>query len=158
MGDVIATKDLVVEDKAMGINRKLFAGQPVPPDLVEAYKAEGGEVPEDYDPAAPQSAKPSEGQVVATRDVVVEDKAMGINRKLFKGQLVPADLHQAYADATGEDVPEPDTGESTDYESQPVEDLEAEAKRRGLEVEGTGANGNVLKADLVAALKADDES
>lgn len=43
-----------------------------------------------------------------------------------------------------------------DYASQKPSDLQAEADRRGLTVEGTGADGNVLKADLVAALEADD--
>ncbi len=36
-------------------------------------------------------------------------------------------------------------------------DLQAEAKRRNVEVEGTGKDGAVKKADLVAALEADNE-
>lgn len=36
------------------------------------------------------------------------------------------------------------------------DELQAEADERGLEVEGSGANGNVTKADLIAALEADD--
>lgn len=48
---------------------------------------------------------------------------------------------------------EPITG---DYESHKPADLQAEADRRGLTVEGTGQGGNVLKADLVTALQADD--
>lgn len=43
-----------------------------------------------------------------------------------------------------------------DYESHLKDDLQGEADRRGLEVEGTGADGNVVKDDLVAALEADD--
>ena len=42
------------------------------------------------------------------------------------------------------------------YDSQTKDDLQAEADKRGLEVEGTGKDGNVVKADLVAALEADD--
>lgn len=42
------------------------------------------------------------------------------------------------------------------YSSQSKSDLEAEADKRGLDVEGSGANGNVTKDDLVAALEADD--
>jgi hypothetical protein len=42
------------------------------------------------------------------------------------------------------------------YEKRPADELQAEADRRGLEVEGTGADGNVLKKDLVAALEAHD--
>ena len=45
---------------------------------------------------------------------------------------------------------------TSDYDELSVEELEAEASRRELEVQGTGANGNVLKKDLIAALEADD--
>jgi hypothetical protein len=42
---VIAREDLVVHDDNLGIDRKLFAGQEVPPDLVDAYaKATGANV------------------------------------------------------------------------------------------------------------------
>ena len=47
---------------------------------------------------------------------------------------------------------------TTGYAGQGADELKAEAEKRGLEVEGTGANGNVLKADLVAALEADDKA
>lgn len=43
-----------------------------------------------------------------------------------------------------------------DYESRSREELQDEADRRDLAVEGTGKDGYVLKADLVAALAADD--
>lgn len=36
------------------------------------------------------------------------------------------------------------------------DELQAEADKRGLEVEGTGKDGAVVKADLVKALEADD--
>ncbi len=39
-----------------------------------------------------------------------------------------------------------------DWDALSPQALEAESKARGLEVEGTGANGNVLKKDLVKAL------
>lgn len=45
---------------------------------------------------------------------------------------------------------------ASSYGSQKVDALEAEAEKRGLEVEGSGADGKVVKADLVAALEADD--
>lgn len=44
--------------------------------------------------------------------------------------------------------------ESTDWESMTVEELEAETE--GMEIEGTGSNGRVLKADMVAALQQRD--
>jgi hypothetical protein len=46
--------------------------------------------------------------------------------------------------------------EPSAYEKQSADELQAEAERRGLEVDGTGADGNVLKKDLVAALEAHD--
>lgn len=44
------------------------------------------------------------------------------------------------------------------YDAQSKPDLEAEAKRRGIyeSIQGTGADANVVKDDLVAALQADD--
>lgn len=46
--------------------------------------------------------------------------------------------------------------EDKGYAGQTPDELKAEAEKRDLTVEGTGANGNVLKGDLVAALEADD--
>lgn len=43
-----------------------------------------------------------------------------------------------------------------DYEAHNVGPLQIEADRRGLTVEGTGTDGRVVKADLVAALTAND--
>jgi hypothetical protein len=42
------------------------------------------------------------------------------------------------------------------YGDMSPDELKAEAEKRELEVTGTGANGNVKKSDLVAALEADD--
>lgn len=44
------------------------------------------------------------------------------------------------------------------YAGQTPDELKTEAESRGLTVEGTGKDGNVLKGDLVAALEADDAS
>lgn len=49
-----------------------------------------------------------------------------------------------------------EAGAPVDYASWEKEALEAEAEKRELEVKGTGANGNVLKADLVKALETAD--
>jgi hypothetical protein len=45
---------------------------------------------------------------------------------------------------------------SSSYSGQSVEELQAEADKRGLTVEGSGKDGNVLKRDLVAAHEQDD--
>jgi len=64
--------------------------------------------------------------------------------------------------AFGETIaPEPEVEvepleDAVDYSDLDPEHLEAEVNRRGLEVEGTGKNGNVLKKDYIAALEADD--
>jgi hypothetical protein len=56
--------------------------------------------------------------------------------------------------------PEPSTvgaaDEPVDYAELSKDELQAEVDRRGITVEGSGANGNVVKDDLVAALEADD--
>lgn len=44
-----------------------------------------------------------------------------------------------------------------DYDAQDKDQLEQLAADRELEVTGTGSGGNVVKADLVKALQADDE-
>jgi hypothetical protein len=49
-----------------------------------------------------------------------------------------------------------DESGGTDYGKQTVTELEETADHRGLEVEGTGKDGKVLKQDLVDALAADD--
>ena len=48
--------------------------------------------------------------------------------------------------------------ESEGYDDMSSADLKTEAEKRGIEVEGSGANGNVVKADLVAALTAHDNN
>lgn len=47
-------------------------------------------------------------------------------------------------------------GKPLDYAALKVEELEAEATRRGLTVEGSGAGGRVLKADYIEALESAD--
>lgn len=67
-------------------------------------------------------------------------------------QALVASLRAELAEARGG---EPSEGGS--YDGQSKDDLQAEADRRELDVQGTGSNGNVTKADLVKALEADDE-
>lgn len=146
----IATEDRVVHDPAMGIDRRVFAGQPIPPDLVEAYEAAGGGT-SDIVPT------PS-GRVIAKETVDLRDPNLGITRRVIEGQPVPPDLVAAYSKEVGDSDAAAAAAEEgdTSYSKQRVEDLREEADRRGLEVEGTGADGNVVKDDLVKALEADD--
>lgn len=47
---LIAADSATVLDPLTGLNRKIFAGQRVPPDLVEAYTAGGGKAEVTEDP------------------------------------------------------------------------------------------------------------
>lgn len=100
-------------------------------------------------------------QVIATENTLVHDPNMGIDRQIIAGQAVPPDLLDAYrvkvgdaaaAQAPGEDA-RSDTG---DLDGLSVEELERRARDAGVygSIEGTGANGNVVKGDLVKALGA----
>lgn len=51
-----------------------------------------------------------------------------------------------------------DEDDEDDYDDWKVAELQAEADKRELEVTGSGKDGKVLKADLVAALREDDAS
>jgi hypothetical protein len=123
MADVIATESTIVHDPVLDIDRQIMAGQPVPPDLIDAYKAKVGDKAAEQDPG--EAARDTEGDR--------RGAALGTGTSTGVAPDSPAD-----------------------YESMSVEDLKAEADRRGLTAEGTGKDGNVLKTDLVKALQADD--
>jgi hypothetical protein len=56
MAEVIATETKIVHDPVLDIDRQVIAGQPVPPDLVDAYKAAGGDAAPDASEAIQQPA------------------------------------------------------------------------------------------------------
>lgn len=145
---VIATTDAVVHDPIIGIDRKVFAGQAIPPELVHAYRKGGCETREGLETHAP-------GTVIAAKTITVHDDAIGIDRRLIAGQPVPRDLVNAYNAAIGGDDEAGDSpaGKYADWK-RPA--LEAEVDERELDITGTGANGNVLVKDLIAALEAND--
>lgn len=96
--------------------------------------------------------------VRATQDATVTqiiEHGVEIQRKVFAGEMVPPDLVDAYADATGDRVSSADT--SVDYDAMNVDQLEAEiAERDDIDldsIDGTGKDGKVVKADLVKALR-----
>lgn len=66
----------------------------------------------------------------------------------------PATDARGYALSEKPKVELPKSG--TKYDGMKPEELQAEAELRQLAVEGTGKDGNVLKADLVTALVAHD--
>lgn len=83
----------------------------------------------------------------------------GHRRTVLRGEVVTvADeigerlLAQGWANPVDEDAePTPERIDPS-YDDMTVEQLQALADERALEVEGTGTDGRVLKADLVAAL------
>ena len=84
----IATQDKVVHDDVLGIDRRVIAGAPIPPDLEEAYDKAGGKA---------EDAPPVEsGTVIATETTVIHDDAIGIDRRVIEGAPVPPDLVEAY--------------------------------------------------------------
>lgn len=98
----LAKQSMTVHDKALGIDRRLIEGQPIPPDLVEAYEEAGGTV-EDSDPSQPVSLVG--GPVVkATEDATIEIDTYGVKslRKVFAGEVVAPDLVEAYRAHTGQ--------------------------------------------------------
>ena len=98
---------------------------------------------------------------LAKQDAVVDqelDHGVKVQRKIMAGTRIPPDLIDAYNEATGGDASaaDADTGDARtgdSYDDMKVDDLQAEADRRGLTVEGTGKDGNVVKADLIKALR-----
>jgi pyruvate/2-oxoglutarate dehydrogenase complex dihydrolipoamide acyltransferase (E2) component len=59
--------------------------------------------------------------------------------------------------AWGDESSDDDAGEgSKSYADQTVDELAEAAAERGIDVEGTGKDGKVLKKDLVSALETDD--
>jgi pyruvate/2-oxoglutarate dehydrogenase complex dihydrolipoamide acyltransferase (E2) component len=99
---------------------------------------------------------------LAKEDAVVDqelDHGVTVQRKIMAGTRVPPDLIEAYEEKTGTTTVAADTspGDTVpDYDAMSVEELEAEiAKRDDIDrdaIQGTGKDGNVVKADLVKAL------
>lgn len=92
---------------------------------------------------------------LAKQTVVVElelEHGVKVTRKVMEGQRVPPQLIDGYLEAIGEKPAD----EQADYQAMTVEDLEKLAADRELDIEGSGKDGNVLKADLINALTAAD--
>lgn len=95
--------------------------------------------------------------------LVDEGGATTPNQVVPEPAVAVAEVNEVAKDGGGVQLSAEPAGENADVEPEPgyyddelVEDLQTEADRRGLTVRGTGANGNVVKSDLVDALKADD--
>lgn len=107
----IAKQSMTLTDKALGIDRRVIEGQPIPPDLEEQYEEAGGSF-EDNDTMRQPSLVG--GPVVkATQDTTVTIDTYGVpsERKIFAGENVPIDLQDAYREATGQAKPAEDATE-----------------------------------------------
>lgn len=140
----IASKDLTVEGSD-GLERKIVKGTEVPPGLLSAYLDATGEEAPEGEPPVP------EGTVVATQTVDVKGPD-GLARKVVEGTAVPAHLQQAYAEATGEELPEAE-GASAEkrFASDAAEEAALDAGLELDELKGTGKDGTVTVADVKAA-------
>jgi hypothetical protein len=63
MAEVIATETKIVHDPVLDIDRQVIAGQPVPPDLVEAYQDAGGEAAPDASEAVQEPTADEQPQL-----------------------------------------------------------------------------------------------
>jgi hypothetical protein len=73
-----------------------------------------------------------------------------------RGAITRYGLTSTVVTGTKTELTPPAQSTSEGYTAMKATDLQAEADRRGLTVTGTGANGNIVKDDLVAALQTDD--
>jgi multidrug efflux pump subunit AcrA (membrane-fusion protein) len=89
-------------------------------------------------------ADKAEAELEAMRQTAAEAEA-----RLADAEQATARAEAEAAAGGGDDLP-------VDWHALTKAELEAEASKRGLEVTGTGSNGNVLVGDLADALKADD--
>lgn len=97
-------------------------------------------------------ARPYRRDAVLTVDEAVADRLIAAGVAVREGERpTPADdepVIEPEADSSAEDGP----GSEPDLDGLTVPELEDLAQQRGVEVEGTGADGRVLKADLLKAL------
>lgn len=142
------------------------------PDLIEAIENAAAEL-DITDSPNPSPVSP-ETPAPATEEEVREQLAQRTVDELYElRDLVDDALEQKTGKRPGSEPEDPgrdgdETGspagggeppeQTLPYEAMDHEALKAEVAERGLQVEGSGQSGKVVKRDLVAALKADDEA
>jgi hypothetical protein len=144
-----ATKDIICRDRA-GIERFVAFGTDIPRGWEHVRDADQTPVPADQ--LQPRSIANADAVTTAAENLQARaDRAAA-------GDPTVRDTLPDHASKVGED---PGAGEPHGIKPLPpalddmtVEELQAEADRLGLEVKGTGKDGNVLRKDLESALKA----
>lgn len=147
MNAMIASEDVTV-DAGDGTRRKIVKGTEVPPPLLAAYLDETGEEAPEGEPPQP------EGTLIASKDISVKGPD-GLARRIIKGTVVPPWLHRAYADETGEDVPEAPGEEEVGAKAFASDSAEELADELGVSLddiaEPSGSGGKATVADVKAA-------
>lgn len=104
-------------------------------------------------------APPAAWQTVSTSGDVVSHGSMSVVEDVYVSMS-----HAEAMEALGRDLPPTDDSDTTDdllpvYADMTVDELRAECELRGIDLsqmEGNGANGRLLKDDLIAILEGDD--
>lgn len=157
----IATEQVWSEPDAFGVRRLIATPGMVVPTTVPAY---GVHTPSAH-PAA--GTLPFADYETLTEAEIVERLADLPADELdhvrayeqahqARGAITRYGLTSQVVTGTKTTLTPPAQSTSEGYDAMSVAGLQAEADRRKLTVTGTGANGNVVKGDLVAALQADD--
>jgi hypothetical protein len=151
-----ADRDVICRDLA-GVERFVAFGSDIPAGYEYVRDAEPVKLPADA--TAPRSIANADAAAVHAENA--RARADRANR----GEATVRDTLPDTAAATGEDpaadTPPGTTPPTADYDAMNVDYLETEVDRRRaagrqIDVKGTGKDGNVVKADLVKALQADD--
>lgn len=137
----IATKTLIVPGPVPGSGTRIIKGQPVPPDLVDAYNEAGGNIEDQQDSVEPRIHGFSDDVVIAGKTRLVFDKAMGIHRRVIKGQPVPPDLVDAYNSGKGG---------AAAKEIKPPADPPASGNENPAAAESTSTSSTASESDMPA--------
>jgi hypothetical protein len=159
--NTIATEQIWSEEDEFGVRRLIATPGMVVPTNPPAY---GITTP----PAHPQAGvAPFDGYDTLTEAEIVDRLSALSDSDLehvrayeqahqARGAITRYGLTSTVVTGTKTTLEPPAQSTSEGYAAMKSADLQAEADQRGLTVTGTGAGGNVVKDDLVAALQADD--
>jgi hypothetical protein len=89
-------------------------------------------------------------QFLANNKIVEDGQIFDVHEKVYAANKDALQVVEEDGEAAKDQTP--------DYTKMKFEEVKAEADKRGLEVEGSGKDGNVIKSDYEKALKADDEA
>lgn len=142
-------------------------GQPVS-RIGHGDPSRGGTFGPDFSEPTPGEASQGAGRAADDADAPEDITAPALDEEDVAdavaegGTPAGGDESPEVSDVLDEGLTLGDTGEAPGpgYGSQEKDDLEDQARSRGVydSIEGTGANGNILKGDIVRALEADDAS